>query len=114
MSKLSEIVFKSVQSKEFDVMGKKVLLKSLTTKDSIDLDIEIKESSTTKELLQFALKVLSRAIVSIEGITPDNHEECIGFLESQESEVVLALLTKYQELSSVDGSDLKNSEGTPS
>jgi len=107
MSKLNDIVFKSVQSKEFDVMGKKVLIKTLTTKDNIELDVELREDIKTSELLVIAVKILSRAIVSIDGIVPDNAEETKGFLESQESSVVFKLLEKYQELNNVEDEVIK-------
>lgn len=108
MSKLSEIVFKPVQSKEFDVMGKKVLLRSLNTRDTIELDLEVKEEFKTNELLEFGVKILSRAVVSIDGVTPDNPAETKAFLESQESSVVFEILAKYQELTTVGKEELKN------
>lgn len=108
MSKLSEIVFKPVQSKEFEVMGKKVVLKSLTTKDTIELNIEVKEGFTSTQLLSFALTLLSRAVVSVDGVVPESPADVIKFLEAQDSSVVFAILGKYQELTQIDVEEIKN------
>lgn len=108
MGKLSDIVFKASLTKEFDVMGHKVVLRSLTTKDTIELNLEDKSDFKTKDLLEFALKILSKAIVSIDGIVPDNGEEVIKYLETQDAEVVLNLLSKYQDISNVSETEIKN------
>lgn len=108
MSKLNEIMFKPIQSKEFELMGKKIVLKALNTKDTIELDLEVREGFTTSELLKFAVKVLSRAIVSIEGIVPDNFEETKQYLETQDSNVVLDMLGEYQEFNNVTKEEIKN------
>ncbi len=109
MSKLNEIVFKPIQVKEFVVMGKKVTLRSLTTKDNIDLDIQTGENlNSTKDILILATKVLSRSIVEIEGVKPDSEKEIVDFLHNQEASIVLEMLSNYQKLVEVTPEQIKN------
>jgi len=110
MSKLNEIVFKPIQMKEFTVAGKRVTLKSLTTKDNIDLDINATDSmNSTKDILVLGIKILSRSIVEIEGVRPDNEKEIVDFLHNQDASVVLDLLASYQKLVEVTPEQIKNS-----
>jgi len=106
-------VFKPIQQKEYEIMGKKVVLKTLKTKDTMEMNISIKEDMKSNDLLRFAVELLSVAIVSIEGIVPDNVSQTKEFLENQESSIVFEIFNKYQELSNVSGEELKNSVGTP-
>ena len=110
MSKLSEIVFKPIIQKEIESFGHKVLLKTLDTKDNIELDIEVsgEQKFSTKDLLVLGVKILSRAIISIDGVVPDNAEETKSYLEKQPTEVVFDLLNKYQSLSGVTEKEIKN------
>jgi hypothetical protein len=108
MSKLNEIVFKPIQMKEYVIAGKKVVLKSLTTKDNIELDINASDNlNSTKDILVLATKILSRSIVEIEGIKPDSEREIVDFLHNQEASIVLDMLTKYQELIQVTPEQIK-------
>ncbi len=111
MSKLSEIVFKPVLSKEVESFGHKVTLRALNTKDNIDLDLRPTpdgEKLNNKDVLVLATKILSTSLVSVDGIVPDNSKEVIDFLEQQDSEVVLDLLSKYQEMTGVTEEEIKN------
>ena len=96
--------------KEYVIAGKRVVLKSLTTKDNIELDINASDNlNSTKDILVLATKILSRSIVEIEGIKPDNEREIVDFLHNQEASIVLEMLTKYQELIQVTPEQIKNS-----
>ena len=102
MSKLNEIVFKPIVSKEYEFFGQKVVLKALTTKDNLELDLNSNlDNPNTKDLLEMALKILSKSIVKVNDVTPDNSQEIVEMLKNQEPEVVFSMLNKYQELSGV-------------
>lgn len=110
MSKLNEIVFKPIQMKEYIIADKKVVLRSLTTRDNIELDINTADNlNTTKDILILASKILSRSIVEIEGIKPDNEKEIVDFLNIQDPSIVLEMLTKYQELIQITPDQIKKS-----
>jgi len=110
MGKLSEIMFKEMLTKEVDFMNHKVVLRALTTKDNIELDIKIGETDTTgsKALLEMALKMLSRSITSVDGITPDSPQEVVEFLSKQDTGVVFSLLGEYQKIASTGVEEIKN------
>ena len=114
MSKLSEISFSEVLEKEYEIRGKKVRLRALRTRDTMDMTIEIGEDAKTNDLLKFAIEMLSKALVSIDGVVPDSPEESREFLLNQEASVVFEILSKYQDMNGVKAEDLKNLEGTPS
>jgi phage FluMu protein gp41 len=110
MSKLSEIMFKEMMTKEVVIKGHKVVLRSLTAKDNMELDIKLNESTETgtRELTALALKLLSRSIVSVDDITPDGPEEIVAFLEKQETAIVFELLAEYQKMTSAQVEEIKN------
>ena len=112
MSRLSEIAFSEVSQKEFDIRGKKVLLKTLKTKDNITMTTDIDEDTKRPELLAYSVDMLSKAIVSVDGVIPDSQEETKEFLLNQEAVVIFEILSKYQELNKVTAEDVKNLEGT--
>ncbi len=99
-TKLNEIVFKPILTQEFEVLGKKVILKELTTKDNLEMDYSSfqTENVNVKDILKMALDILSYSIVSIDGIVPENAKETREFLLNQEQSIVLDLLTKYQSI----------------
>jgi hypothetical protein len=51
---------------------------------------------------------LSYSILSIDGITPDNSGEIKTMLENQPTEVIMELLSKYQEFVSASAKEIKN------
>jgi len=109
MSKLTEIMFKEMTTKEVLVKGHKVVLKPLTTQDNIELDINIETETTgTKSLLQMSLKILSRSIVSVDGVSPDSPEETIQFLQKQDTGIVFSILGEYQKIAADTVEEIKN------
>lgn len=110
MSKLSEIMFKEMLTKEIEFMNHKVTLRALTTKDNIELDIKIDEANATgsKALLEMALKMLSRAIVNVDGVAPDSPQEVVEFLNKQDTAVVFNLLGEYQKIAATGIDEIKN------
>lgn len=110
MSKLSEIIFKPLITKEVESFGHKVTLRSLTSKDNMELELDAKigDDFKTKELTMLAYKILSRSLVNVDGVAPDSPAEVVGFLEQQAPEVVFDLLSKYQELVGITKEEIKN------
>ncbi len=97
---LENILFKPVIQKEFDSFGHKVVLKTLTTKDNMEMDFNAEKLDLTnsKNLLTFSINILSFSIVSIDGILPEGKEDTIKFLQNQAPEVVFDILDKYKSL----------------
>ena len=111
MSKLSEIVFSPEIKKEVESFNHKVVLRSLTTADNIEMDMQMIDSAeklSVKELLVLAIKTLSRAIVSVDGVVPENAQDTVNFLNKQTTEVVFDILTKYQSMVGIKVEEIKN------
>ena len=109
MSKLAEMTFKPIITKEFEVMGKKILLRTLTTKDTLELDLNSQtEKPNLKDLLSFGVDTLSHCIVSVDGVTPDSVAECKEFLLKQDQGVVIQILNKYQSMLTDASAEIKN------
>ena len=90
-------------------MGRKLILRALTTKDSIEIDVNPDQKlESSKDILQFAIKVLSRSICEIDGIKNENTEEMSNFLLNQEPVVVFQILESYYKILETNGEQLKN------
>jgi hypothetical protein len=98
MGNLSGIVFGKNGTEVLEVMGHKVEVKKLTTKDmiegKIDLSIFAEDKPNMSELMANVVRALAFAIISIDGIKPDNHEATAEFLLNQEQSVVLTIFKK--------------------
>jgi hypothetical protein len=111
MGKLSEIVFKPILTTEVESFGHKVTLRSLTSKDEMELNLpSIQEGQILNKaaILELAYKVLPKSIVNVDGIIPDNSSDILEFLQKQDSEVVFDLLSKHQGLTGITPEEIKN------
>ena len=108
MGKLADIVFQTVTSKEFDVKGHKIKLRSLTTKDNLELEIGSGDKiENTNQILKFALKILSRSIVAIDDVVPENEKEVVEFLGNQHPDIVFEIFENYQKINENLGEEIK-------
>jgi hypothetical protein len=109
MSELANFAFKEIVKKEIECSGHKVMMKALTTRDSINMNVvDLDENSSAKQILNNSIELLSYSILSIDGITPDNSGEIKTMLENQPPEVIMELLSKYQEFVSASAKEIKN------
>lgn len=101
---LANISFSKNPQREIVVMDKKIVIRSLTTKDTLEMNVDYaafaaagedgkegKENFDIKKMLSNVVEILSSSIVSIDGQVPDSREELKSFLLAQEQEVVLAI-----------------------
>ncbi len=110
MGKLNDIIFKQSITKEFEVLGKKVILRTLTTKDNLDMDytsFQTSEELNIKDILKTGLDILSRSLVSIDGVVPESAQETKDFLLNQDQSVIIDLLSKYQTMVSEEKTEIK-------
>jgi len=125
MGELSKVIFKEVAVKEIEVLGHKIVIRGLTTRDSLEMDVDYtdimketpkaKEGEETKEpainlkaMIQNMIEVLSSIIVSIDGITPDNRNETKAFLLDQEQSIVSEIFSKADVYSTKAAEEIKN------
>jgi hypothetical protein len=117
MGKLSSIIFTEKQQKEAEVLGHKIVFKSLTTRDTLSLNLDYKtitgeanaaEGIDAKAMLGNMLEMLSASIVSIDGIAPDNKAETMEFLLNQEQATILELFSKSSIGGVVTAEEIKN------
>ena len=119
MGELSKLVFKEVQQSDIEVMGHKIVLRSLTTRDSLEMDVdyanmleETKEGEEPKvdmkAMIKNMVEMLSSIIVSIDGIKPENREETKDFLLSQEQSVLSEIFSKADVYGSKVAEEIKN------
>jgi hypothetical protein len=101
--------------KEFEIKIKnkdrKIVLRALNTEDTLGMDLNTmtRENSDTKAILQDAVQILSRSIVSIDGQVPDSPEETRDFLmKSTQPGDIFNLLGKFQTLTEVIEQEVKN------
>jgi hypothetical protein len=93
---LAKVIFKEAPTKEFEVMGKKIVVRGLTTRDTIEMDIDFEAMSNSnggdiKLILKNIIEMLASTLVSIDGQTPDNRADAKEFLLNQEQEVVMEI-----------------------
>ncbi len=111
MRKLNDIVFRPVATREFEILGKKIILKALTTRDNLQMEFGSFENNAEvniKDILKMAIDILSYSLVSIDGIAPENPAETKEYLLNQEQTIVLDLLTKYQTMMEEGKEQIKN------
>ena len=112
---LEQLVWGKEIVKEFDVTmqgaARKFVLRSLTTEDTLAMDLKIMntEKPGTRDILADAVEMLSRSIVSIDGVKPDSPEETKSFLlKKLQTNDVFALLEKFQSLTDSVAAEVKN------
>ena len=108
MAKLSEIVFSPSVRQEFDIAGHKVVFRALTTRDNIDmnLNMEDKENYTVAESLEMTVALLTQALVSVDGAESESKEESRTFLLNLSPAHLTEFFTAYQTFSG-GGTDLE-------
>jgi hypothetical protein len=109
MGKLSNFVFKDIVRKEIECMGKKIEIKALSTRDTMAMNIgDFNEKMNTKEILNYAIELLSHSIVSVDGTSPDDKKDTREMLENQAPEVVFDILEKYNKFIGESSEQIKN------
>jgi hypothetical protein len=116
MGKLSSIVFNTVQQKEVEVMGHKIVFRNLTTRDALSMNLDYKTIAGAKEgegidakaMLGNMLEMLASSIVSIDGVESENKADAMEFLLNQEQATVIELFSKSTMGSGVTAEELKN------
>lgn len=108
---LAKVIFKENPTKEFEVMGKKVVVRGLTTKDTLDMDIDFEQMSSDSANIKFMLKnvieILASILVSIDGNTPDNREESKEFLLNQSQDVVMEIFKQADVFGTKNADEIK-------
>ena len=100
MGNLAKIVFSAKQEKEVEVLGHKVVFRSLTTRDSLEMDFDYAElakeenKNNPKAMLKNMIELLAASIVSIDGVAPENRQETKEWLLDQEQTSVIEIFTK--------------------
>ena len=117
MGNLSKIVFGKNVEHSFELEGHTFVVRKLTARDVMNLEIDAsemqKEEVTLKTMLQSTIDVLASVIVSIDGEVPDNKAETKEWLLGQEQSLINEIFTKSEIYGKDLSEDLKNSEGTP-
>jgi hypothetical protein len=109
---LKDVVFNTNPTKKFTVQGKEIEVRGLTTKDTLELEVDfdklLDEANTNniKLAVDSAVKVLARTLVAIDGNKPDSVEEAKEFLLSQEQAVVMEIFNKANVFQGAE--DIKN------
>jgi hypothetical protein len=112
---LDKLVWGGEITKEFEVelagQMRKIVLRSLSTEDSLSMELNImnQEKPDTRAILADAVEMLSRSIVSIDGLSPDSAEETKQFLlKKTQTGDVFKILDKFQSLSADIQAEVKN------
>jgi len=106
MGKLSDIVFSPAVTKEFNIANHKVVMRELNTEDNLRMNVNYDTESTgVKENITNTLEILSYALVSIDGIVPENALEAKNFLVKLTSGHLNEFFKSYQDISSIDSGD---------
>ena len=110
MGKLSQMVFDPQIQKEYELKGHKIVLKSLTTKDTVNLEYTVdgEENPNVQHVLKAAIELLSTSLVSIDGEKPDNLDEARLFFVNQTPNIVFEFLNKYREMNQEVEGEIKN------
>ncbi len=110
---LADIVFKAPETKEIEVMGHKISIKTLTTKDTLEMDFDysqLGEDQSIKGILTGAVELLASMIVKIDDIEIKERNDIKEFLLNQEQSVIMEIFTKadFNQTSGVPEAELKN------
>ena len=119
---LSNIVFKANPTREIEVLGKKIVVKSLTTKDTLAMDIDLLDfmgssgdkdaSPDLKTVVRGMIEFLSVAIVSIDGEVSSSKEETKEFLLNQDYGIVTAIFAAVNKDQASEVTEVKKSAET--
>jgi len=98
---------------EIEIKGKmrKLGMRALTVEDTLAMELNVidKEKPDTKAIVRDAIEMLSRAIFSIDGQTPDSPEETKEFLfKNIQAADVFKILDKFQSLETDVEKEIKN------
>ena len=106
MGKLSDIVFSPSVTKEFNIANHKVVLRELNTEDNLRMNVNFEsETAGVKENINNTLEILSYALVSIDGVSPDNPLEAKNFLVKLTSGNLNEFFKSYQDISLSESGD---------
>ena len=119
---LSSIVFKANPTREVEVLGKKIIVRGLTTKDTLDMDINLLEfmesaagsdkQTDLKTIVKGMIEFLAAAIVSIDGQIPESKEETKQFLLDQDYGIISAIFAEVNKDQIAEVAETKKSEET--
>lgn len=111
---LAGIVFSPSQERVIEYKGHKVVVRNLTTKDTIEMSLDFKsmtaesaDETSIKAMLSNVVEILSSIIISIDEQKPDNREEAKNFLLNQSQNDVMELF-KQANVFGVTGEEIKN------
>jgi len=118
---LSSIVFKEHPTREFEALGKKIVVRGITARDTLDMDMDLLDFMTKegtdidlRTTVKGMIEYLSAAIVSIDGEKPENKEETKNFLLDQEQGVVIQIFAAANAQEIQTAAEVKKSEETSS
>jgi hypothetical protein len=109
---ISKIVFSKDAEKEIEVGGHKIVIRKLTTRDTLGLEVDMSalgdEKADLKTMLASTIDILSSTIVSVDGEKADGKEDAKEFLMNLEQRFVTEIFTKSQIGGEVTEQELKN------
>jgi hypothetical protein len=94
---LKNIIFTPTPVKEIEYLGHKIVIKALTLRDTLEMNLDFKAMSSTaedadlKSMLSNTIELLCSVIVSVDGEKPDNREDTREFLLAQGQKDIMEL-----------------------
>jgi len=117
---LSSIVFKENPTREFEALGKKIVIRGITARDTLDMDMDLLEFMTKegdeidlRTTVKGMIEYLAAAIISIDGEKPESKEETKNFLLDQEQGIVIQIFAAANAEAAEAIQEAKKSEGMP-
>lgn len=96
--RIEQWLFLGYFEKEYDILGRKIKLKTLNQKENLDIDREVEKVATEKEKNRvYNYECLVKSILSVDGVVLTD-EEKKEFVYSLQDPVVLVLLSCYLDL----------------
>lgn len=109
---LSKIVFTKNEGKEIEVDGHKLVVRKLTARDTIGLEMDMsvfgKENVDVKTMLASTIEVLSALIISVDGEKSEGKEDAKEFLLNLDQKQINTILTKAQIYGETTEAEIKN------
>jgi hypothetical protein len=109
---ISKIVFSKDVEKEIEVGGHKIVVRKLTTRDTLGLEVDMSalgdEKADIKTMLTSTIDILSSIIVSVDGEKSEGKEDAKEFLLNLEQKYISEIFTKASIGGDVTEQELKN------
>lgn len=113
---LSGIVFTKDPKREIEVEGHKIIVKRLTSRDSLEMESAINSVSAEKVdfkvMLTAFIDILSVVILEVDGVKAESKADTKEFLLGLEQAHVTDIFTKAKVFGEVTPDEVKKSPGT--